>query len=207
MTLIDNIIKWFVAPKTLQGIAGMIVIIIVLALDFAYWAGAIDVGTLDGDSGGGVVEEEVELPDDYIESISDSLERGRMRAPNIPNLLQGEAEGETYNLYDIPIDYNISEITITSDGNPGSPPRGDGGDRNDIDLYLYAPDNEAGGDFDSTNPDYSAATEYIAEALSQDNLDPGNWTLRVDCYTGSDVQYTIEIQVLYGSGNETDEGE
>lgn len=210
MTLIDNIFKWLTAPKTLQGIAGMTIIIIVLALDFAYWAGAIEVGSLDNGSGGEGEVEEVELPDDYDSGVvSGSLPHGRNLFPfqvaiNDP---RGEGEGETYNLYPVPIENNASNVEIVSDGDPGSPPRGDGGDRNDIDLYLYAPDKEAGGDFESTNPDYEAATQYIAEALSQKNLDLGNWTLRVDCYTGSDVQYTVQIQVIYGSGNETEEGE
>ena len=209
MTLIDSIIKWFIAPKTLQGIAGMTVIIIVLGLDFAYWAGAIDVESLDTGSGGGGEVEEIELPDDYDSGvITDSLPHGRNIFPFQVAIHdpRGEGEGETYNLYPVPIEINTSTVEIVSDGDPGSPPRGDGGDRNDIDLYLYAPEKDAGGDFDSTDPDYSAATQYIAETLNQDNLDPGNWTLRVDCYTGSDVQYTIQIQVFYGTGNETDEG-
>ncbi len=204
MTLIDNIIKWFKAPKTLYGIAGMIVIIIVLALDFAYWAGAIDVGSTGSGSGENGDGEEVEIPDDYLDAFSDSLERGSYRRPMIPDP-RGEEEGVTYNLYTFPIEINRSEITITSDGDPGSPPRGDSGDRNDIDLYLYRPGNDASGDLETTNPDYQAATPYIAEKFEDDDLDPGNWTLRVDCYTGSNVQYDIEIVVTYSLGNETDE--
>ncbi|UCG68144.1 MAG: hypothetical protein JSV09_09975 [Thermoplasmata archaeon] len=206
MTLIDSIMKWLVAPKTLQGIAGMTVIIIVLALDFAYWAGAIDVDSLDTGSGGEGEVEEVELPDDYLDTFSDTLERGSYRRPMVPDP-RGEEEGVTYKLYPFPIEINRSEVTITSDGDPGSPPRGDGGDRNDIDLYIYRPGNDASGDLDSTSPDHQAATQYIAEVLNEDDLDPGNWTLRVDCYTGSNVQYDIEIVVTYTKGNETDEGE
>lgn len=206
MTLIDNIIKWFKAPKTLYGIAGMIVIIIVLALDFAYWAGAIDVGSPSSGSNGGGDDDEVVLPDDYLETHTDSLEHGRMIAPQVPHP-QGEGEGVTYNLYSVPVESNRSEIEIVSSGDGGSPPRIDGGDRNDIDLYLYKPGKNAGGDFDSTEPDYEAATQYIDEGLSEDKLEPGNWTLRVECYTGNNFQYTVEIQILYALGNETEEGE
>jgi len=206
MTLIDMIIKWFKAPKTLYGIAGMIVIIIVLALDFAYWAGAIEIGSTSNGPGGGGGDDEVEIPDDYLETISGSLEHGRKvyAFQQLTNDPRGEGEGETYNLYPVPIEYNVSEIQITSDGDGGRP-RIDGGDSNDIDLYLYAPGNEAGGNFESTNPNYEGASQYIQEGISQDNLEIGNWTLRVDCYTGNGVQYTIDVVVSYVPGNETEE--
>ena len=206
MTLVDDIIKWFKAPKTIKGIVGMIAIVILLAADFAYWAGAIDVDDQGGGSNGGG-DDEIEIPDDYVESITDSLPRGSHIAPQVPNLLEGEAEGETYRLYPIPIEYNRSEVTITCDGDPGSPQRLDGGDRNDLDLYLYSEGNDASGDLDSTSPDYQAATAQIAETFNDDDLDPGNWTLRVDCYTGDDVSYTVDIQVIYTRGNQTEEEE
>jgi len=206
MMPIEPIIKWFKSPKSLQGIAGMIVIVIVLAMDFAYWAGAIEVDTAPtGSNGGGNGGNEVVLPENYTETISDSLEHGRMIATRIPHP-QGEGEGVTYNLYTFPVEINRSEIIIVSDGDAGSPPRADGGDRNDIDLYLYEPGKDASGDFDSTDPDYEAATAYIQEALTEDDLDPGNWTLRVECYTGNNFQYTVEIQVLYSELNEGEEG-
>jgi hypothetical protein len=206
MTLMDNFMKWFMAPKTLKGIAGMIVIIIVLALDFAYWAGAIDVMDMSGDTGGGGGEVEVELPDNFEESISGNLDHGRKLWALAPmNHPQGEGEGETYNLYPVEILINTSELVITSDGDPGSPPRGDGGDRNDLDLYLFAEGNDAGGNFDSTDPDHTAATATIQEQLTQRNLDAGNWTLRVECFTGDSVSYTIDIQITYSAGNETEE--
>lgn len=204
MALIDDIIKWFKAPKTIKGIVGMIAIIIVLALDFAYWAGAIDVTTItngsDGDDGG----DEVEIPDDYQTTYPGSLPRGSYLAPQIPDP-RGEAEGTTYNLYPVEILTNITEVMITSSGDGGRP-RPDGGDKNDIDLYLYAPDKDAGGDLDSTSPDHQAATQYLAEVLPLSRVrEYGNWTLRVDCYTGSDVTYTIDVQVTYARANETAE--
>ncbi len=208
MTLIDSIIKWFKAPKILYGIAGMIVIIIVLALDFAYWAGAIEVGSTSNGSGGGGGDNEPVIPDNYEETFSGTLEHGRklysfQQWTNDP---RGEGEGETYNLYPVPIEYNVSEVQITSDGDGGRP-RLDGGDSNDIDLYLYAPGKEAGGNFESTNPNYQMASPSIQEGISLDNLEIGNWTLRVDCYTGNGVDYMIEIKIFYPQGNETEEGD
>ncbi len=207
MALIDDIIKWFKKPKTIKGIAGMIVIVIVLALDFAYWAGAIEVGTFTNGSGGGGPSEPIEIPDDYNVTINDDLQRGSHVTAFVPDP-RGEAEGVTYNLYSVLVEYNITEIKIESSGDPESPPRGDGGDRNDIDLYMYKPGKDAGGDQADTNPDYSAATQYINEMMTikKSTLEWGNWTLRVDCFTGDNVQYEIQIQVTYARGNETEEG-
>jgi hypothetical protein len=198
MALIDDIIKWFKKPKTWQGIAGIIVIVIVLALDFAYWAGAIKVEEFPTESGGGEAIVEIEIPDDYNVTITDTLERGSNAFPFIPDP-RGEEEGVTYNLYPVPIEHNITEISIESTGDPGSPPRGDGGDRNDIDLYFYEPGKDAGGNQADTSPDYSAATPYINEVMNipRRSQEVGNWTLRVDCFTGSNVQYTITIEVSY----------
>jgi hypothetical protein len=204
MALIDDIIKWFKAPKTLKGIAGMIVIVIVLALDFAYWAGAIDVTSIASGSGDDNEEEEVVIPDDYQTSFAGNLPRGSYVAPQIPDP-RGEGEGTTYNLYPIPIESNITEVIISSSGDGGRP-RIDGGDSNDIDLYLYEPGKDAGGDLDSTSPNYDAATQYLAEIMTLSRVrDYGNWTLRVDCYTGSDVAYTIDVSVTYARSNETAE--
>ncbi|UCE73562.1 MAG: hypothetical protein JSV56_11120 [Methanomassiliicoccales archaeon] len=209
MTLIDDIIKWLMAPKTLKGIAGMIVIIIVLALDFSYWAGAIDVSDISNGSSEGDEDEETDLPEDYDSGvITDSLPHGRnlVAFQQMVGDPRGEGEGETYKLYPVPVEANITKINIESDGDGGGA-RIDGGDRNDIDLYLYSPEKEAGGDFDTTDPDYEGASPYITEAITvkKKAIDLGNWTLRVDCYTGNDVSYTIQIQVFYGGGNETEE--
>lgn len=208
--MIDSIIKWFRAPKTIVGIAGMTAIIIVLALDFAYWAGAIDVATDTNGSNGNGDGVEIEIPDDYEETITDSLQRGRCIVPQVPDR-NGEEEGVTYNLYSVPVEWNISEIKIESDGDGGRP-RGDTGDTNDLDLYLYRPGKDAGGDQEDTSPDYQAATPYINEILTikKKSLEFGNWTLRVDCYTsekGQNVDYTLHIQVTYARGNETEPGD
>lgn len=203
----DDLLKWFKKSKNQQGIVVFIVLIIILALDFAYWAGAIDV--MGFGSNGGEDEDvvDVEIPEDYDSGvISDSLVHGRKMYAfqQLMDDPRGEGEGETYNLYPVLIETNSSEVQIVSDGDGGRP-RIDGGDRNDVDLYLYAPDKEAGGDFESTDPDHQGASASIQEAISEKIRIPGNWTLRVDCYTGEDVAYTIQIQVFYSSGNETEE--
>jgi hypothetical protein len=202
----EKIIKWFKAPKTIQGLVGFTVIVILLGLDFWWWANNIEVGVL-GDNSIVIDDDDIEIPDDYdTGSISDSLDHGRklfalQQQTNDP---RGEGEGETYNLYTFPVLINISTVQIESSGSGGRP-RIDGGDVNDVDLYLYEPGNDAGGNFESTSPRYQAATPSINEVLSEDDIEPGNWTLRVDCFTGNNVQYNIQIQVIYSIGNETEE--
>ncbi len=209
MSVIDDAIKWLTTPKTLKGIAGMVIIILILAADFAWWSGRINV-TSGASGSGGEDEEEILVPDDYDSgAISDSLQHGRhlVAFQQIIGDPRGEGEGETYNLYPVPILANITGLEIVTDGDDGGS-RVDGGDRNDLDIYLYAPEKNAGGDFDTTDPDHEGASPTIKEAIILKRpIDLGNWTLRVDCFTGSDVSYTVQIQVFYGGGNATEEEE
>lgn len=202
MSLIDDGIKWLTAPKTLKGIAGMIIIIAILAADFAMWAGRDLTGSVTGSRVD--VVEEMEVPEDYDSGpITDSLPHGQnlVAFQQLIGDPRGQGEDETYKLYQFPILANITKLEIVSSGDGGGS-RVDGGDRNDIDLYMYAPDNDPGGDQESTQPDYDSANPYIEESISLKNnsLDLGNWTLRVNCYTGQDVSYTIQIQIFYGGG-------
>jgi hypothetical protein len=207
MSVAEELSKWFMKPKNQKGMIVFTIIMIVLALDFAYWAGAIDVIFFDSDGRGDDVDEEIAIPEDYdSDVISDTLVHGRKlyAFQQLGDDPRGEAEGETYNLYSFPVETNNSEVQIVSDGDPGRP-RIDTGDRNDIDLYIYAPGKDAGGDFEGTDPDHESATSSIQEAITERLRIPGNWTLRVDCYTGEDVSYTVQIQVFYSNGNDTDE--
>ena len=206
----DQIKKWITTRKNVYSIFALVGLIVLLAVDFAYWADAIDVIRLPGE--GGELESEVEggdVPDDYDSGpISGNLPRGSHIVVQVPDP-RGEGEGETYDLYQFPVEGNFSKIEITSTGDPGRP-RADTGDGNDIDLYGYLPGNDASGDQDSTTPDYQAATPSIRETLIVERTPRrdfiGNWTLRVDCYTGNNVQYEIHIMVFYGAGNQTGDG-
>jgi hypothetical protein len=211
MKLDEYLSKWIKTQKNLYGVAGFIVIMIILAMNFSYWAGAIKIN--DSENGDKVLEDDdiMQLPEDYDSGvISDSLAHGRhlVAFQQIIGDPRGEGEGQTYNLYPVPILTNITKLEIVTDGDGGGS-RIDGGDRNDIDIYLYAPEKEAGGDFESTDPDYEGATPTIKESISikRDSLDFGNWTLRVDCYTGTNVAYTVQVQVFYGRENKTEEGD
>ena len=194
--------------KPIVAIAAVAIVIILVIAMLPILGGEEEEKGAGG--GGGSEGEEVMVPDDYDETFSDSLQHGRILVSGGVPHPEGQGEGETYNLYDIEVKSNNSEIRVESSGNGGRP-RWDTGDSNDIDLYLYKPGKDAGGDFEGTNPDDQAATPYINEILEHNPKEVGNYTLRVDCYTsenGNPMQYTVHIQVLYeqGSENETNGG-
>ncbi len=127
MALIDIILKWFKAPKTMQGIAGMIVIIIVLGLDFAYWAGAIDVTGIDSGSG-----DDSEGEQNWMTIVERALdEEETITAPGL-----GQDIPDTYRDYYFQINDNATGAIINLtfiDGisGPISDP--------DLDLYVFSP--------------------------------------------------------------------
>ncbi len=153
MTMIDSIIKWFKAPKTLYGIAGMIAIIIVLALVFAYWAGAIGVtdqtSTGDTDEDGEVTEwEEVAL---YHDEQDDSI-----LGPGLGQV-NNEYTSKTYEFPVEAMDENASAnasravIITTHTGNTPRP---------DVDLYVYAPDGNEVGNSAGSNAEEGVQIDY-----------------------------------------------
>lgn len=188
MTLIDSIIKWFKAPKTLYGIAGMIVIIIVLALDFAYWAGAIEVGS---PSTSGPVDEENET----IE-YEDVLLYHDEQDDSIPAPGFGQINNDyTSKKYPFPVEENASkaEIITTHTGVTLRP---------DVDLYIFGPDGEQVG--------YSAGSN-AEEGVKLDDKDFeqygfGTYVAEVRNFKNFNIQYRITIDVYYRvPANETDE--
>ena len=188
MMMIEPIIKWFKTPKTLQGIAGMIVIVIVLALDFAYWAGAIAVETDTLEQTG----EEPEEVTEWMEEVTYHFEQeDTIYAPGF-----GFVNNEyTSKQYDFPVEENASkaEIITTHTGSHPSP---------DIDLYIIGPDGE---EFT-----YSADTS-AEEGVKLDEKDfekhgYGMYTADVRNFRGVAVTYKITIDVYSKvPANETSE--
>lgn len=188
MTLIDNIIKWFKAPKTLYGIAGMIVIIIVLALDFAYWAGAIEVGSF---STGETVEEENETVEWEEVLVYTFEQEDTILAPGFGQV----SNSNTAKIYEFPVEENASkaEIITTHTGNAIRP---------DVDLYIYGPDGEQVG---------SSAGSNAEEGVQLDERDferngYGNYVAEVRNFSNIAITYKITIDVYYKiPANETSE--
>ena len=174
----------------LIGVLGIIVVVSALIGAFTFVGKSI---TSTGEEEE-IVEEE--LPENFYWSKDDTLLQGHNRAPF-------GREGTTYKLYEFPVENGSKKVIVTVDGDPGNP-RPDGGDRNDLDLYVYGENgNEVG----------SSATPQITEKVELDERDIkrggyGTYTVKVDCWSGHNVQYTLQIWVYYNdTTNETGNNE
>jgi hypothetical protein len=190
MTFVDEIIKWFKRPKTLYGIVGMVGIIIILAADFAYWAGAIDVIGLDGEE----VEEEVE---DVIETEEVNVYHDeQVDTILIPGfgVIGGSATTMTY---DFPVEDNATRATIitTNQGNNARP---------DIDLYIYGPDGSEVASSAGATADEAVELDY----KDFERKGYGQYTAEVRNFSNVAATYEIVIDVYKEMPvNQTDEGE
>jgi hypothetical protein len=186
MTWIDDVRKWFLAPKTLKGIAGMIVIIIVLALDFAYWAGAIKVTDLASGEEEVVVEvnETIKYEVEHFEEESTLLIPGGGIVNN----------DFTSDSYPFTVNENASNATIktTHTGNNPKP---------DVDLALFGPDGQ---EIPHTNgPDAEEKAELDDKDFERYGY--GDYTVEVRNYSSFRVQYKITIDVYNPILNTTSE--
>ena len=188
MTLIDSIIKWFKAPKTLYGIAGMIVIIIVLALDFAYWAGAIEVGSI---STTGTVEEENETIEWEEVLVYHDEQEDTIPAPGL-----GQINNDyTSKKYPFPVEENASKAEIITTHTGVSP-------RPDVDLYIFGPDGETVGSSAGSNAEEGVKLDE--KVFEQHGT--GNYIAEVRNFKNFNIQYRITIDVYYKvPANETGE--
>jgi hypothetical protein len=186
MTWIDDVLKWFTAPKTIKGIAGMVVIVIVLALDFAYWAGAIDTTDL-GSEEEEVVVEENETIEFEVWHFEDEA--------TLPIPGGGIINNDfTSDSYPFPVNENASNATIKTTHTGSNP-------RPDVDLALFAPDGQ---EIPHTNgPD----AEEKAELSDRDfeRFGYGDYTVEVRNYSSFRVQYKITIDVYNPILNTTSE--
>ncbi len=179
MTLIDSIIKWFTAPKTLYGIAGMIVIIIVLALDFAYWAGAIDVGSPSSNAPVNGENETIEYEEVllYHDEQDDSIP-----APGL-----GQINNEyTSKRYEFPVEENASRAEIITTHTGVTP-------RPDLDLYIFGPGGETVGSSAGSN----AEEGVQLKEKDFEQYGYGNYVAEVRNFKNFNIQYRITIDVYY----------
>jgi hypothetical protein len=178
MALIDDIIKWFMTPKTIKGIAGMIVIIIILAADFAWWAGqefaTAASGTPDGEG------EEEEMPYNIVLDIDDT-HTGTLLLPS-GGTNKNPGVTVAYIEFDVKENATLGFLNLTPSGTKARP---------DFDLRVYGPD----GDLVS-----ESATEQADEYVELEDKDfnrtgPGMWMAEVDNYSSFNIGYTLTIQI------------
>ena len=191
MILVDFLTKWISTKKNMYSIVGFTVIMLVLAADFAYWAGAIDVNTVVN---GSQSQEEEENLTEWQEVLVYQFEQeDTIMAPGF-GVIGGSS---TTRSYDFPIEENASraEIITTHTGNSLSP---------DVDLEVFGADGESAG---------SSGNQDAEEAVLLDEKDfnrHGVGTYRADVHNFRNlaVTYTITIEVYYKfPANETEEGD
>lgn len=180
MSYIDMAIKWLRAPKTLRGIAGMTVIIIILAIDFAWWAGNIEVIAASTIVGSG--NDEVVEGDNWTYGIDiDETITGTLLAPSGGIF---RSEGLSIATYEFEVSENavlgFVNVSVTS-----TKPRPD------FDLRVYGPDGDSVGESATEE-----ANEHIEIDAKQFNrTGPGTYEAEVDNYSSFYISYTLTIQI------------
>jgi len=159
--IMDDVVKWFKNPKTIKGLAMYLVVTIFLALDFAYWAGAIEVETFG-------VEEPVDViidePEDENYTLVEQIILDETGAAG-----RGSPAGNSVGHvgFDVGENVKVLMVNLTSD-NPREVPRA-----SDYDLNVYYPDGSNAGS--SGGPDYK-------EQVVVDYTKKGNKTLKTGTY-------------------------
>lgn len=177
MSYIDDIIKWFKAPKTIKGLAGMTLIIIILAVDFAWWAGQefnVTASILPDPNGG-------DEPLWFHDRAVDDPYSGTLLLPSGGTV---KNPGVTVAIvpFDVPENATRGFFNATHSGNAARP---------DLDLRIYGPDGEEVA---------SAATEAADESLIIEykvfnRTGPGKWTAEVDNYSSFNIGWELTIQI------------
>lgn len=180
MSYIDMFIKYITTPKTMKGMAGMAVIIIILAIDFAWWAGNIEVTAVAAAIGGG--DSEIVEGDNWTYGLDiDETITGTLLAPSGGIF---RSEGLSIATYEFEVSENavlgFVNVTVTSSNA-----------RPDFDLRVYGPDGDSVGE---------SATEEANEHIEIDarvfnRTGPGTYEAEVDNYSSFYVQYTLTIQI------------
>ena len=190
MILMDYLSKWVSTKKNIYGLAGFIVIMLILAANFAYWAGAIPI---DDTVTAAQSEEEGEQIQWEEVLVYHFEQEDTLMAPGF-GVIGGSS---TTKSYDFPVEENASkaEITTTHTGTNVSP---------DVDLEVFGADGESAG---------SSGNQDAEEAIYLDERDfkrYGFGTYRADVHNFRNIAitYKITIDVYYKvPANETDEGD
>jgi hypothetical protein len=195
MAWIDDVRKWFFAPKTIKGIAGMIVIVIVLALDFAYWAGAID--TTDLGSGEEELGEGEEEAKNWTLELVQDEQTGSLLAPSPFGFVS--LEDVQFRNHEFEVEEDGYEAYVNATVSEGSTDA-----RPDLELIVFDADGN------QVAEERTEAANEVAKIEERELNVTGTWTARVENYSSFDIDYTLTIEIFYKipiEVTEEDEGE
>ena len=165
--LMDDIMGWFKNPKTLKGLAMYAVVTVILALDFAYWAGAIEV-------------EEYQVGEVVIIEIPETIEVEENYTLVEEVILDqtgpaGRGSPAGFNYEDVPFTVNegakLLRVYLTSD-DPRTAPR-----ETDYDLEVYGPDGSNAGT--SAGPNYEEEVVLNYTKKANKTIPAGTYNARV----------------------------
>jgi hypothetical protein len=177
MSYIDDFFKWFTTPKTLKGLAGMTFIIVILAIDFAWWAGQ-DLST----NVMAASDEQVEEEEAWMYELKvDETYTGTLLLPS-GGQVKNPGVTVAYHDVEVPENSTLGFFNVSVSGNALRP---------DFDLRVYGPD----GDLVD-----QAATEAADETLKIEfkvfnRTGAGTWRVEVDNYSSFNIGYTLTIQI------------
>ncbi len=182
--LTDSIMKWFKNPKTVKGLVMYLGVIILLGLDFAYWAGAIETTAI------GAVEVEIEydLPE-LGEDVNYTAQR--ILDTTGPGELGGPGYSGQNPYTDVPftvVENCTSLIVNLSCDNPNNGIQFS----TDYDIEVLDPSGKSKGS-GANGPECVETTTINAKGNS--TLASGTWTARITscakCY-GTDWHVTVD---------------
>ncbi|MCK4718541.1 MAG: hypothetical protein KAT70_07715 [Thermoplasmata archaeon] len=188
--LTDDIMKWFTNPKTMKGLAMYLGVTILLGLDFAYWAGAIETSEIgaeviiiDGEGEGEGEEKNTTLvPQDIMDQTGAAL-HGSLTD-----------RSSTIVTFDLPEGGKYLLINLSCE-NPREAPRA-----TDYDMYVTDPGGKS-------HP--AATAETYEEQLELDyrdknkTLPSGTWEVEIVFWantlgTNWHLVVTAEIEAEFG---------
>lgn len=179
MILTDYLTKWISTKKNLYGLVGFTLIMILLAMNFSYWAGAITLGGENNQNnlGGGEEEEE---PWMYQLDVDDS-HSGTLLLPS-GGTVKNPGITIAYHEFEVRENATLGFLNVTPTGSNARP---------DIDLRVYGPDGEM---------KMESATEGASESITLsekllNKTEPGIWLAEVDNYSSFNLDYTLTIQI------------
>ncbi len=177
--IINDVSKWFRIRKNMYGVLAWIAIVFLLAGDFSYWAGAIEVADKTTDTGSDDDDDKI-IPEgnftvvfEKLPPVSGSFPVGRPQTQN----------DAAQHPFEVKADACIGWVNLT----------GSGVGRPDIDLYIMDPKGKV---------QASAATPEASESaiIKEKNFNrggPGTWIAVVDPYSGFNLEYTLDITIGY----------
>ncbi len=180
MILADYLIKWFTTRKNLYSLIAFTLIMILLAANFSYWAGAIPTSDDEGDKPDGDEEEEEEVPWYYKLEVDESYS-GTLLLPS-GGTVKNPGVTVAYHDVEVPENSTLGFFNVSVSGNALRP---------DFDLRVYGPDGELVD---------QAATEAAEETLKIEykvfnRTGAGTWRVEVDNYSSFNIGYTLTIQI------------